>query len=286
MLRRNKILLFSLFAFFSFSNVFAREMTIDELGSRATDLKHDHVNYIYIIGEYAFTDKYQLKTEDIMYASRSIHLDVEYDGTNVTEVLSKMNIQQVGAKIENWELKGWEVRENIVGKEKLNPSQKMNIKYIDYVLQPEKTSAMLNADLSNGNFSTYVQVLEKYLGFKLDESYENGKLTVENGKAKGLLLKNSHITLNKEDQIKYKDAEYYFAYVLEIPNATKDTKVTVSGLNRENEGILDWKDFDVTPEKGNGTTPGIVVLVPLKKEDIQKDPILTVQVDLDGNKKD
>ena len=82
MKRYSKIWIFIISMFFMMSHVSARMMTIDEIGEKAKEIHGDYANYIYIIGEFAFTDEHILTADDIMLASRSIHLAVEYDGTN------------------------------------------------------------------------------------------------------------------------------------------------------------------------------------------------------------
>ncbi len=169
MKKRTKIFLFTLLSILSISSVNARQMDINELGNRAKDLKKDNINYIYVIGEYAFTSAYKLTTEDIMNASRSIHLDTEYNGSNQKEVLSKMNIQQVGPKIQNWQITGWEVRDNIVGKTKLNPNEKINIRFIDYTYIKDLFTVTLETD---GN--DYQKSLTIEEDSKIDKNFITG----------------------------------------------------------------------------------------------------------------
>lgn len=276
MKKYKRFFVFSLIAFFlATSSVFARVMTPDELGEEAINLKNDNVNYIYVIGNYAFTDKHKLTTQDIMLAARSIKAE-NAGYTDKDDIYGKMNIQKIIPKIENFEIKGWQNDNNAVGSEKL--LDKFDIRYIDYEFKAEKSEAKISIDLSSDEFSTYNNILKEKLGFDATKSYENGILTYENGKVSGFLLQNTEITLSEEDKEKFNNPKFFFAYVLEVPNANENTKITTSGMGRS--GTISISDFDV--KVGTEKTPGIVVLVPLTQEDISKNSTLTINVDLDG----
>ncbi len=273
-----KLITFVFIAFiFSISPVFAREMSLDELGEKIV-AEQPKARYAYIIGDYVFTSEYTLQTQDLMLAARSIK-----NAGEGKENLDKMVVYRLTREMNGFEYGGWKVDSNALGSgstlELDNSGHKINIRYIDYKFEPEKTEAEVNVE---NLAKTYTDILAERLHFQASESYENGKLTIADGKVTGLLLKNSKITLSPEDQAKFHDPKYFFAYVLEVPNATSKTKVTRSGLGRV-EGTIAWEDFDVTPEKQNGDTPGIVVLMPITPEDIKTNPILTITVDLDGD---
>ena len=127
----------------------------------------------------------------------------------------------------------------------------------------------------------YTSVLKKALGFEEKDSYKDGKLTNEDGKLSGLLLKNDKITLNEEDKQKYNNPLYFFAYILEIENASDKTTIELNGMN--GKGQILWEDFDV---KEKGKTPGVVVLVPVDPYKLEKNPKIEITVDTDGKKEE
>ena len=74
MKKYSKILLTLFFAFFASINVVsAKEMTIEEFGKLFNETNPD-ASYVYVIGEYAFTSKHILTTQDAMIAARTIKL--------------------------------------------------------------------------------------------------------------------------------------------------------------------------------------------------------------------
>ena len=269
MKKYSKLFIFTLLAFFISSvSVLAREMNIDELGKEASKIQPD-AGYVYILGEYAFTSNYNIQQEDLIRAYPKILTD-----------LSQVNIYQIERKRdENYNPIGWKKGPNVLGKETI--PETFNIKWIDMHHILEKSKAEVNLDIVNSEFSTYTEILKDKLKFDFEKVYGNGKLTYTNGKVSGLLLQNTEISLSETDKTKFKNPKYFFAYVLEIPNATKETTITTSGMNRT--GKLKWENFDVTEA---GKTPGIVVLVPVNPEDWQKDPNYTITIDLDGDKAD
>ena len=273
MKKYSKLFIFTLLAFFISSvSVLAREMGIDELGEEASKIQPD-AGYVYILGEYAFTSNYNIHQEDLIIAATSLKLE------NPTD-LSQAVIYQIERKRdENYNPIGWKKGPNVLGKKTI--PETFNIKWIDMHHILEKSKAEVNLDISNSEFSTYTKILKDKLKFDFAKVYGNGQLTYTNGKVSGLLLQNTEISLSEADKTKFKNPKYFFAYVLEIPNATKETTITTSGMNRTGE--LKWESFDV---KEAGNTPGIVVLVPVNPEDWQKDPNYTITIDLDGDKVD
>ncbi len=269
-----KFFTFALFTFFISSvSVFAKEMTIDELGEEASKIEAE-AGYVYVLGEYAFTSIYDIKQEALIIAATSVKLKDPTD-------LSQANIYQIvrTRDPQTFEPTGWEKGENVLGKEEM--PEKVNVKFIDMHRVLEKSEATINLDINNDNFKNYTDILKDKLKFEFDKAYGDGKLTYNDEKVTGILLKNTEITLNKDDQTKFNNPIYFFAYVLEIPNATNETVVTTSGLGRKGE--LKWTSFDVT-SNDNGKNPGIVVLVPVDSEGLKKEPSYTITIDLDGDK--
>ena len=277
MKKYSKLFIFTLLAFFISSvSVLAREMGIDELGEEASKIQPD-AGYVYILGEYAFTSNYNIHQEDLIIAATSLKLE------NPTD-LSQAVIYQIERKRdENYNPIGWKEGKNVLGTKKI-PS-KFNVKWIDMHHILEKSKATLSADIEDSNYSTYKSVLSDKLNFRTEEFYDkNNKVKIENNKVTGLLLKKSHNDLyfNEEDDEKYADAEYYFATIVEVPNANTNTIVTVTNLKGQKKKTT-WKEFDVT-DSDNGKTPGVVILFPINKTEWENSTKqITISVDVDGD---
>ncbi len=274
MKKYSKLFIFTLLAFFISSvSVLAREMGIDELGEEASKIQPD-AGYVYILGEYAFTSNYNIHQEDLIIAATSLKLE------NPTD-LSQAVIYQIERKRdENYNPIGWKEGKNVLGTKKI-PS-KFNVKWIDMHHILEKSKATLSADIEDSKYSTYKNVLSDKLNFKTDTFYaKDAKVKIENNKVTGLLLKKSHTDLyfNDEDDEKYADEEYYFATIVEVPEANKNTIITITNLNGETKKAT-WNEFDV-----QSGTPGIVILLPIDKKDWEDsaDKQITITVDVDGD---
>ncbi len=275
MKKNAKFFTFALFTFFISSvSVFAKEMTIDELGEEASKIEKD-AGYIYVLGEYAFTSNYDIKQEALIIAATSVKLEDPTD-------LSQANIYQIVRKrdAQTFEPKGWEKGENVLGKKDM--STKVNVKYIDMHRILETSEATISADVENSKYSTYKDVLKQYLNFTTENFYgKNDKVKIENNKVKGLLLKKSNTDLyfNDDDNKKYADTEYYFATIVEVPEANENTIITITNLNGETKKAT-WKEFDV-----QSGTPGIVILLPINKKDWDDsaDKQIIISVDVDGD---
>ena len=290
MKKSSKIFAIALLTFFaSLANASAREMTVDELGTLAYS-EHPDTNYIYVIGEYAFTSEHTLTTQDIMLASRSIKMTKEFDGTNKDTALAEMNAGQIIPEMnDDFEITGWTVDNNIVGKTKLEENKKYNIRYIDYKFEPEVSKSDINFDLSDTTkYQTYIDTLKTALKFEADKFYgknEQGekKLTYKDGKLSGLLLKNTDVSLNDDD--KAKNGQYFFALVVEVPNATDDVTIEMNNLNGKFTSTKE--QFDVKPGE-DGKVPGMVILVPVDPQDfaVEANKKMTLTIDADGNGKE
>ena len=136
MLKKFKITFFLVvvFLFTLTLPIYAREMTIDELGSEALK-KVPETSYVYIIGKYAFTSTHILTTQDVMLAARSIEATEDDGNTNEDEIYNKMSIFEITPKSEFKDGKivvtGWEKGKDILGGN-TTLNDKLNIKYIDY----------------------------------------------------------------------------------------------------------------------------------------------------------
>ena len=269
-----KLFAFALFTFLlSSMSVSAREMTIEELGEEASKIQSD-AGYVYILGEYAFTSNYTIHQEDIIIASSSLNLK---DPTDLSQAVIYQIVRQ---RDENYQPTGWQEGPDVLGTKDL--PEKVNVKWIDMKHRVlEKSDATINLNINDSKFSAYTKILEEKLHFQFNEAYDKGQLTYENGVISGLLLQNTKITLSEDDENKFNHPKYFFAYVLEVPNATSETKITTSVMGRTEE--LKWEEFDVT-DNTEEKKPGIVVLVPVDPEEWKNDSTLTITIDLDGDK--
>ena len=279
-----KFILVALISFFVSSiPVFARNFTKEELGNAAlTQYTGKSVGYIYVIGEYAFTSQHTLTTQDVMLAARSIKANDTDGKTDQDEIYKKMTMFNLTANRDplTGQTKDWTI-DKVFGESEL--SESINIKYIDYQYYAEKSEATISVDVDSND--KYKQVLEESLNFKTDKYYGKNsdnqkKLTFEDGKISGLLLKNNDVTLNDED--KKKNGDYFFAYSIDVPNAGENTTIKIKNLNGETN--IGWKDFDVQKEEGK--TPGIVLLTPIDREKFKENSKITIEVDVDGEGKE
>ncbi len=270
MKKYTKLFTFAFFTFFiSLVSVFAKEMTIEELGEEASKI-NPKVNYVYILGKYAFTSEFDIKQEDIILASTSVN------PTNPTNP-DDMVIYHISREYDDsFNPTGWKEDKNPLGNAKI--PEKLDICYIDYNILTEKSEAKVNFDIfAKNDYKEYTDILKEKLKFEATDSYDGGKLIYANGKLSGLLLKNKNIVLNDEEKEKYENTPYFFAYVLEVPNASEKTKVTTSGMNISGE--LKWAKFDVQDSEKSG----FVVLVPVVKSKWEKDKSYSITIDLDGD---
>ena len=280
-MKKVKHLVFALLAtLLSIVTVNAKQMTAKELGEEATKIA-PKARFIFVIGKYAYTSTYdKFNIQDVMLASSdSIELDKK---GNMKDLVSTMTIYRIDRTYDkNYKPTGWSIGTNEIGNGKAlgttKSQKKIDIRYIDYVPMQEESKFNITYDIDADENSTYKSVLETALCFRKEEAYGD-KLELVNGKLTGLLLKDGNISLNPTDKVKYKDAEYYFAYIVKVPNATSKTTVTTTGFY--GSSTVGYDKFDVT---SSDSTPGMVVLVPVSYEKWQKNKKITVTVDLDGN---
>ena len=280
-MKKVKHLVFALLVtLLSVVTVNAKQMTAKELGEEAAKIA-PKARFIFVIGKYAYTSTYdKFNIQDVMLASSdSIELDKK---GNMKDLVSTMTIYRIDRTYDkNYKPTGWSIGTNEIGNGKAlgttSSQKKIDIRYIDYVPMQEESEATISYNLDDTKYSKYKDVLEENLKFKQEEAYGD-KLELVNGKLTGLLLKNNKITLSTEDQAKYAGAEYYFAYILEVPNASAKTTIKTDSLF--GEGTISYSEFDVTD---SGKTPGVVVLVPVSYEKWQTKKKITITIDLDGN---
>ena len=268
------ILALSLF-FISTMTTSAKTMKIDELKKQIEQVQ-PNAGYAYIIGNYVFTSEFQIKLGDIVLASTSITVDGgRTDPNNIT-------IYQLQRDYDSkFKPTGWHEETPALGTGKIPES--LDIRYIDYTHIGEKSSATIGVNIDDQKYTTYKDVLDKALKFQSSDFYD-GDLKYENNKVTGLLLKKSvsDISYNEEDKKRFADANYFLAYVLEVPGATSETIIKSNGLDGKTDDVK-LSNFDV-PVGENDKTPGIVTLVAIDKtkwDSLTKKIVITV--DLDGN---
>ena len=271
----------------SIVSVNAKMMSVKEIGEEV-EKTAEGARYVYIIGKYAYTSTYDNFTlQDVMLAASD---SIDIKGTeDVKNQVSSMTIYRIDRTYDGYKPSGWKLGTNEVGNgTDLSDNNKIDVRYIDYKLLENESTATVSVDLEDTNHSTYKSTLQSALAFKPEENYgrTNHKLTIENGKVKGLLLRNKDkITLSPEDKAKYNGKDYYLAYIIEVPNATNDTKLTVKTPNTPDGEEVKHESFDVKiEEKGENKTPGVVMLVPLSP-DTAKNGKIEVTIDLDGDSK-
>ena len=281
-MKKYKLFVFAIaIAIMSVITVNAREMTISELGQEAIDQYKESdqdVGYIYVIGEYAFTSQYDIKTEDIMLAAKSINLNgqtpVKFveDSTELSDAYKKMVINTIRAKVDDdFNISGWEISDAAVGTANLVAENKFNIRYIDYVFQAETSKADIKFDkATEDNYQSY---LNKDFGIS-DVSVLYDELTYTDGKLSGLILRH-------EIQKGFPDKDktgYYLPFVIEVPDLREDTIVTIE---EDSKVTATYNNFDIQ-NKADGKNPGIIVLWSIPGENGKKS--INIVVDIDGDK--
>ncbi len=282
MMKKWKLKFFLAIVFFlGFSSpVFAKEMTLEELG-KLIDEKQPNANHAFVIGKYVFTSLYEnngkkgLDTKDIMLAARSIETLTGDGEIHTDKIYEKMKIHQITKKMSSdWKSHTWEKESDYVGGGEAPDTYQ--IRYIDYQFIPEETKAKV--ELTNSNDEKYKKIIEEDLKFTGGNSSNSQNLQLsDDWKLTGLLLKNTTV----DDSI-FKDDEktgYYFALSIKAPKATDKTIIKVKGAKKEKKFTYD--KFDIKNGEDN-TDPGIAFLYsvdPKKKDDKKK---LEITVDYDG----
>ncbi len=279
-MKKYKLFAFTfIIAILSMVTVNAREMTASELGQAAIDQyksSDQDVGYIYVIGEYAFTSQYDIKTEDIMLAAKSIDIKgqdpVKYStGTTLTEAYKKMVINTIRAQVDDdFNISGWEISDAAVGTSNITENQKINIRFIDYVFQPETSEANIKFDKETEE--AYKNYLTKDFGIENVSALYADTLTYADGKLTGLMLK-YEITKGFSEEDK---TGYYLPFVIEVPGLTQNTTVTIK---EDKEVTATYDNFDIKENEEN-KIPGIAVIWSIPGENGSR--TITIIVDIDG----
>ncbi len=178
-----KLLIILFMSFFvSIFQVNAREVNLEELGD-VIDSLVPNADEALIIGEYVFTSEHKINIQDIILAANKSKNGIPSAGDTD---YSKMTIYRLKVKYANHERAGWEVTTPFLGTDsiKLDASQKINIRYVDY---------------------KYVKELYK-VEFELDEgSFKDGKDHIyveENGKIDRNLITGENAPTREEKRFK------------------------------------------------------------------------------------
>ncbi len=271
MKKYNKLFIFTIMTFFiTVKSIFAREMTLDEL---STILNEKNITQAYIIGEYVYTSDYitknTLSTKDVMLSSRSIDVPITDGYTNVDPIYNKMSINKITRNINNIPSKTdkWTNSETVLGTEKLK--EKFNIKYIDYELQSELTTASITTEIDS-KFDTKLSELKFENGNNNNSNLEYDESTE---KLTGVLKKYTKI----DDTIFSSEErhDYYFAFVVNVLNASDDTTVTIIG---DKEKKISYDKFDFKSSENSE----LLVLFAVNPDSENK--VIKVIVDKDGDK--
>ncbi len=254
---------------------YAKQLTLTDLGNEAISL-NPNTNYIYVVGNYAFTSEHQLTTQDVMLAARTISIAPEDGLTNTDSIYQKMGIYKIipqyDATYDN--IIAWKYNADL-----LNPSssftldESINIDYIDYIKlkdHAESTGSEYSVASLDDLNQTDQEMLTKDWNFHPEL---NTISKTENGILQGT-LKEQHL---KEGT--FKDSDGYFM-LLKISFPTEDKtlnyykdKWTVI-LNDENNMT---KEVIPTPEDyQNGY---MIVLFKIKEDQSE----LKYQIDFDGS---
>ncbi len=226
MKKYSKIFAFA-FAFLVFllasNSVFAREMTKDTLGAEALKLNPGkEINYVYVIGHYAFTQAHSLTQEDIMLAARSIDAKPEDGYTKDTNLYKKMNIQMIEPVYDDdWKVTSWQNSNNTVGTTKLG--EKFDIRYIDYNFIYEE----VNTD----------ELLEKSVGEIVSKDY-------------GATFANKTLTYNVYDKNEKSSNAILLGTIRDILNTENVKEVTISYGGTK----VTFNSSDMTNDEAGATT--------------------------------
>lgn len=256
--------------------VSAREMDINELGTKALELKPG-INYVYVIGEHAFTSSHILTTQDVMLAARTISTQNEYDGKNEKQALNEMAIHMITptTKIENKKIvvTGWNKGKDILGGN-TTLKDKVNVNYIDYNYIPEDTVASVSLDLKDQKYTNALTNLT----FAGGNEKNSESLAIDgNGNLTGLVLKNNDVTSYPEQYL----TGYYFAYTLKVKGADSKTTVKINHKGSKLQKDLTYSNFDIQAD--GDAEDEMVVLVALNDKANPEDKVIEIVVDRDGD---
>ncbi len=276
-----KILIVAIVAFFaSIIPAYAREMTLDELGTELRMAKwgsdHDSVaDYAYLIGNYVFTSNHILKTQDIMLAARSIKPS-DSGKVDTDSIYDEMSIIRLDY---NGNTNKWE-HQSIVGNDTIDEDS-LNINYIDYEFIKELTKS--NVDIFNNKSAdseTYRQLIEDTYGFTGGNDANSEGLTFINNQLSGL-LKRFEGELNPGTFGKEDLTGYYFSFFAEFAEKDKLTDKSTIKIRVKN-GNGDVKSEKVfTKGKNFDSDAGIAVLFAYHPESEYK--IIEIVLDVDGD---
>ncbi len=264
--------LFLLFVFIT--PTYAKKMTVSEL-EKEVEERVSGAREIYVIGNYAFTNKHELQIQDFMLAAKTISVAGEgkdysqaaYDAMTINRI-SRDRDENTGS------FTAWEIQsKNLVGTTELTDDTELDIRYIDYNFIPEETKINKENVIFKDFDSQYTEKFSEY-GFtandntlKFDYDASNNTLNVT-----GVALKNT--TIGE----KYGDAslKYFLGIVfeMEVPEGYDPTIIGKSWNIKDPNGKK--LEFEVR----DGDKKGLTLLIALSPD--AKEKISTLEIDLDG----
>lgn len=150
--------------FLGVNNIYAVDLSADELGAYLDEYNNYSSSSAYVIGEYIFTDAMSIGTDDIMLASRSIKVD----GNTKDVLLKKMQITEM---VFNTDTNKWELIEYFSGKDKI---ENYSIKYIDYEEVKEEVTNSYTVSFNDENSYDAQTIVEGELAEKPADPTKEG----------------------------------------------------------------------------------------------------------------
>lgn len=261
--------------------VCAREISNTEELGKAIQEVNPNAESAYIIGNYVFTTARKLTVQDVMLAARSIKLTEnaeQQEKIDSQPSYGEMTIHKVEAEYaEDGTINKWKIADNLLGDTTLeiDETKKLDIRYIDYKFIAEESKATISIDKIDEEGGEYKNNLQ-YLDFEGGNNKWSKNLKLDGEILTGLLLKKDTMTAFGEDDAK----GYYFAFVVEVPDAKEGTTVTIKGPNHTTKATYD--DFDI--KNGESKTPGLLVLFAVDPDTNKDQMNIKITVDVDGEK--
>lgn len=262
--------------FASASPTYAKQMNLTEFGKEVASINAG-AEEVYIIGDYAFTSNHVLTPQDLMLAARTIKVQDSTGQINTDRIYDEMAIQRVVRTYDNTthQPNGWRA---VANKEGTTPlPEQFNIRFIDYEVIEEDSELEVTIDVTD---SQYLEELTKYHFDEkfngADKLYSQNLALSKNGKLTGVVRTNS-----KVDETVYPDANvrtgFYVPVVVTVPNANKDTVITVDTW--WGSKTIGYDEFELKGKDESGT----VILLALKSDAENKKTKITVDVDGNGH---
>ena len=255
----SKVFIFTILAFFIFlaTPTLARTVSIDELGELVDEMSDYEPDYIYVIGNYVFTQDWDLSTQDVMLSARSIGMTQEYNGKNKDTALGEMTIYRLDRKLASDYIttEGWTVEKNLVGSTELKENDTLDIRYIDYKYVKELYTVTFKVD-DTVIGTVKVQEGEKIVKEKIPVA------TKEGYQFKGWILEKDGTPYDVETEVNESitlKAIWYEEVDTDklLSDAAEKINSTDYGAKFEN-GVLTYNIYDINKKSKDITETGLV----------------------------